>query len=78
MAAPTDGLDELVRLTVIQLRREVPSQSAMILELNRVGFTTARIAEILGTTTSTVAKDLQRAKTPKKAAAKKTAAKKIV
>jgi DNA-directed RNA polymerase specialized sigma24 family protein len=79
MAAPVDRMDELVRLTVIQLRRQVPSQAEMILELNKVGFGPGRIAELLGTTPGTVGQEIQRAKkTAKKAPAKKAAAKKSV
>lgn len=73
MAAPVDRMDELVRLTVISLRREVPSQSDMIRELHKVGFGASRIAELLGTTSGTVNAEIARAKKP----AKKTSAKKL-
>ncbi len=49
-----DPGDELVRLKVLELRRESGSQSDLIVEMNRVGFGNARIAELLGTTANTV------------------------
>lgn len=55
-------LDELLRLKVLELRRESQSQADLILEMNRVGFTTARIAELLGTTSNTVNVTIQKAK----------------
>jgi DNA-directed RNA polymerase specialized sigma24 family protein len=55
-------LDEVVRLLAVQIRFLFVSQSEASVALNRAGFPPARIAELLGTTPATVAKDLQRAK----------------
>jgi hypothetical protein len=49
-----EPLEEVVRLLAIQLRRDTESQSQAIEELNRAGFGTSRIAELLGTTPNTV------------------------
>jgi len=54
--------DEVARLLVIQLRLQLGSQTACIAELNRAGFGSARIAELLGTTRNTVNVTLQKAK----------------
>lgn len=62
-------LDELVRLDVLRLRREHESQTETITELDRAGFSQARIADLLGTSPGTVKVALQRAK--KKTAAPK-------
>lgn len=64
MAKPDyDPLDELVRLHVLQLRRQMDSQADTIIELNKAGFSNARIAELLGTTAATVNVALHRSKT---------------
>jgi DNA-directed RNA polymerase specialized sigma24 family protein len=57
-----DYQDELVRLKVIELRREIGNQTDTIVELNRAGFGPTRIADLLGTTPNTVNVTLQRAK----------------
>jgi len=57
-----DPLDELVRLQVLQLRRQMDSQADTIIELNKAGFSNARIAELLGTTAPTVSVALHRSK----------------
>lgn len=57
-----DPVDELVRLQVRLLRKELPSQAATIEELHDAGFGNQRIAELLGTTTDTVKVTIQRAK----------------
>ena len=76
MAAPTNPTDELVRMFVIQLRRQVPTQSEVIAELSKSGFMPSRIAELLGTTPGTVQASLQASKKASKAPGKKMAAKK--
>ena len=57
-----DHEDEIVRLLAIQLRLQLESQTRVILELGRAGFSSTRIAEILGTTANTVNVTLQKAK----------------
>lgn len=57
-----DLIEELVRLTVLQLRRTAATQAELIVELKRVGFGNARIAELLGTTANTVNVTFQNAK----------------
>jgi hypothetical protein len=47
-------MEEVVRLLAIQLRRQTESQAEAIEEMNRAGFGTKRIAELLGTTPNTV------------------------
>jgi DNA-directed RNA polymerase specialized sigma24 family protein len=54
--------EEIVRLMVLQLRMQLPSQSEVINELYRAGFGPARIAQLLGTTANTVNVAVQRAK----------------
>lgn len=49
-----DPQEEIVRLLIIQLRREAASQTDAILELNKAGFGPSRIADLLGTTSNTV------------------------
>lgn len=61
-SSPTDHVDELVRLKVLELRRESQSQTELVLEMNRVGFSNARIADLLGTTSNTVNVAIQKAK----------------
>lgn len=60
-----DPIEEVVRLLVLQLRRSSASQGELAAELSRAGFGPARIAKLLGTSTQTVSKDLQRAKKPR-------------
>lgn len=62
---PMEPIEELVRLSVLQLRRGAESQAALILELNRVGFGSTRIAELVGTTANTVNVTIQKAKKKK-------------
>jgi DNA-directed RNA polymerase specialized sigma24 family protein len=57
-----DPQEELVRLEVRKLRREMGSQVETILELDRAGFRPSRIAELLQTTGNTVNVTLQKAK----------------
>lgn len=62
----TGHIDELVRLKVLELRREAESQTDLILEMKEVGFENARIADLLGTTTDTVGASIRQAKKRKK------------
>lgn len=55
-------MDELVRLQILQLRRTTANQAETIIELDNVGFTAARIAELLGTSPATVRNAIARAK----------------
>ncbi len=57
-----DSLDELVRLQVLLLRRQMETQAETIIELNKAGFSNARIADLLGTTSATVNVALHRVK----------------
>lgn len=61
-----DPLEDLVRLQIMQLRREAGSQAELIVELEQAGFGQPRIAELLGTTTGTVRVAIQRARNRKK------------
>jgi DNA-directed RNA polymerase specialized sigma24 family protein len=61
-AEDTDYMDQLVRLQVLQLRRSHESQAETIIELADAGFSSARIAELLGTSPATVRNALARAK----------------
>jgi DNA-directed RNA polymerase specialized sigma24 family protein len=54
--------EEIIRLMVLQLRMQLPSQSEVINELYRAGFGPARIAQLIGTTANTVNVAVQRAK----------------
>jgi DNA-directed RNA polymerase specialized sigma24 family protein len=57
-----DANEELVRLKVLELRHRLETQTETILELSKVGFSAARIADLLGTTTNTVNVTIQRAR----------------
>ncbi|MCU1484943.1 MAG: hypothetical protein JWN67_1689 [Actinomycetia bacterium] len=57
-----DPLDEIARLLALQIRLTVGSQSATIAELDRIGFTPVRMAELLGTTSDTAKVTAQRAR----------------
>ena len=61
-AGKMEPIEELVRLTVLQLRRSTATQAETISELNRMGFGDSRIAELLGTTANTVHVALAKAK----------------
>lgn len=54
--------DEIVRILAAQLRLQLGTQAQAIVELDRAGFVTSRIAELLGTTPGTVNQALVRAK----------------
>jgi CRP-like cAMP-binding protein len=60
--------EELVALAVLMLRRQADSQSELAREMHAVGFTTARIAMLLGTTSNTINQAIQKAKRAKPAA----------
>jgi DNA-directed RNA polymerase specialized sigma24 family protein len=60
--------DELVALAVLVLRRQSSSQSALAREMHSVGFSTARIAALLGTTANTINQSIQKAKRKGRAA----------
>ena len=64
-----DHSEETVRLLATLVRMKTESQAEAIAELGKAGFGTARIAELLGTTTATVNVAQQRAR---KAAKKAT------
>lgn len=57
-----DALEELIRLQVLHLRRSMETQAEAIVELSKAGFSNSRIADLLGTTPSTVNVALHRAK----------------
>ena len=57
-----DTAEELVRLTVLELRHRLGSQAEAIYELSHIGFRPTRIAELLGTTPNTVNVTIQKAK----------------
>lgn len=64
MAPPKkmDIQEEIVRLMIIQLRRNTKNQAELIIELDKAGFGPARIAELLGTTPNVVNVTLSKAK----------------
>lgn len=65
--------EELVALAVLLLRRDASSQSELSREMYSVGFSTSRIAELLGTTANTVNQAIQKGKNAKaKAKGKKS------
>lgn len=55
-------LGEIVRLLVMNLRRQTESQSELVVDMDRVGFGERRIAELIGTTQGTVHVTVQRAR----------------
>jgi predicted transcriptional regulator len=67
--------EELVALAVLMLRRQADSQSELAREMHAVGFTTARIATLLGTTPNTINQAIQKAKRAKPPARAKGKAK---
>jgi DNA-directed RNA polymerase specialized sigma24 family protein len=54
--------EEHARLLALLIRLLLPSQSTAILELHKVGFGAARIAELLGTSANTANVTIQKAK----------------
>lgn len=66
----TDPQEESVRLLALMVRLMLPNQTAAILELNKTGFSPARIAELVGTTRGTanvtIQKNKDKARTPSK------------
>jgi hypothetical protein len=63
---PVDPQEEIVRLLVVQLRMQLPSQADMVAELSRAGFGATRIAQLIGTTPNTVNVAIQRSKKKKR------------
>ncbi len=55
-------LEEIVRLMVVNLRRQTVSQTELITEMDRAGFGEKRIAQLVGTTQGTVHVTVQRAR----------------
>ena len=55
-------LEEIVRLMVVNLRRQMVSQTELITEMDRAGFGEKRIAQLVGTTQGTVHVTVQRAR----------------
>jgi DNA-directed RNA polymerase specialized sigma24 family protein len=55
-------LEEVVRLMVVSLRRQMASQTELITEMDRAGFAERRIAQLVGTTQGTVHVTVQRAR----------------
>jgi DNA-directed RNA polymerase specialized sigma24 family protein len=70
--ALADTGEELVALAVLLLRRLGSSQSEVVLEMRSVGFTTTRIATLLGTTPNTVNQVIQKAKRKAQAAGRES------
>jgi hypothetical protein len=61
----TSPQEELVALAVLLLRRDSASQSELSREMYSVGFSTSRIAELLGTTANTINQAIQKGKKAK-------------
>jgi len=57
-----DPIEELLRLHVLQLRKDAPTQASLIGDLHDAGFPNARIADLLGTSADVVKVTVQRAK----------------
>lgn len=55
-------LDELIRLTALQIKLGIGNQTQAILELQRIGLSTTRISQLLGTTANTVNVTIQKNK----------------
>lgn len=55
-------LNELIRLTALQIKLGIGNQTQAILELQRIGFSTTRISQLLGTTANTVNVTIQKNK----------------
>ena len=58
----SDPIEDLLRLQVMQLKREASTQAALILEMNAAGFSSARIADLLGTSSNAVTGVISKAK----------------
>lgn len=54
--------EEIAQLLALLVRFMQPSQTAAIMEMNKVGFTPARIADLLGTTRGTANVTIQQNK----------------
>lgn len=67
MAKPQemDLQEQLLRVLVLQLRRDIGNQGETIRELRRAGFGPSRIADLLGTSAGTVNQELVKAKKEK-------------
>jgi DNA-binding NarL/FixJ family response regulator len=57
-----DLQDEIVRLLATLVRLQLGNQTQTIVELNKAGLANARIADLIGTTPSTVKVTVQRAR----------------
>lgn len=55
-------LEELIRLQILQMRKNMESQADAISALHSVGFSPTRIASLLGTTSATVNVAISRTK----------------
>ena len=53
MPIESGSLDEVARLLALLVRLQLGTQSTTILELNKLGFSASRIADLLGTTSAT-------------------------
>lgn len=58
--------EETTQLLALLIRLMLPNQTAAIMELNKVGFSPARIADLLGTTRGTANVTIQQNKTKPK------------
>lgn len=65
-----DPQDEIARLLAVLIRRTASSQGEAVNELHRAGIPVVRIAKLLGTSPSTVDKDIRRAQEKKKQSTK--------
>ena len=64
MAKPPelDVHEQILRVLILQLRRDIGNHGETVRALNRAGFGPSRIAELLGTSTGTVNQELVRAR----------------
>jgi DNA-directed RNA polymerase specialized sigma24 family protein len=58
----SEPLEDLLRLQLMLLKRDAPSQKALILEMSSVGFSIGRIAELLGVPYNSVSGVLSKSK----------------
>lgn len=65
VSALSGSQEELVALAVLLLRRDAASQSELAREMYSVGFSSSRIAELLGTTANTINQAIQKGKKAK-------------